>query len=576
MGTIYISYGITKSASTFAWQLIKRIAIAGGIPVATLTRKSKGANSPEDYIDPISDETIRAIQSDVGDLPVVIKTHGPVTPAAVQLVVGGQAKVFASYRDLRDVALSLLDHGARSRRMGIRDFAEFHELSDTIGSIEVQIRRFDDWVKSCEPLLIRYDEICFDTRKTIVRVAECLGVSVDIDSIFHDFEVNKTSIGQFNRGQKNRFEHEMDAAMSRLFLRKFDQYYRNYFPVELTKLSVSSGEPLVTTNTGRIPSKQASSVTNDDVLWCYRHLLGREPESQSVVDRQVARWPDFRGLVMGLLNSPEYHKKRAQTVTLVPFDGPRMAVQLDTSPAEMSDLKGRIRNAWTHLGATCPYFSVLTGRAYQPDNVDDNALDEFWASGKRETVRIQGILRRVGYKDDLNTKTCVEYGCGVGRVTTALAGIFAKVYAYDISANHLQLAKERAENLQQKNIEFCPVDGKDNDLEGCDVFYSRLVFQHNPPPIIRELIAKALGSLRAGGIAIFQVPTYGIDYSFNVQDYLTRKVQTDMEMHFFPQSAIFELVATSRCRVLEVWEDNSIGQIGRWISNMFVVQRAGF
>jgi hypothetical protein len=102
------------------------------------------------------------------------------------------------------------------------------------------------------------------------------------------------------------------------------------------------------------------------------------------------------------------------------------------------------------------------------------------------------------------------------------------------------------------------------------------VFQHNPPPVIRELIAKALGSLRAGGIAIFQVPTYGIDYSFNVQDHLARKFQTNMEMHVFPQAAIFELVATAQCRILEVREDDScVGRIGHWISNMFVVQRAG-
>src|SRR5262249_10164298 len=145
MGPLYISYGITKSASTFAWQLIKRIAIEGGIPVATLTARSKGINSPEDYIDPISDEKLRLIQVDIGDAPVVIKTHGPATPIAVQLVTQGKAQVFASYRDPRDVALSLLDHAARSRQAGIRDFAEFHELADTLGAIEFQIRRLDAW-----------------------------------------------------------------------------------------------------------------------------------------------------------------------------------------------------------------------------------------------------------------------------------------------------------------------------------------------------------------------------------------------------------------------------------------------
>ena len=67
MTQIYISYGITKSASTFAWQLVKRTAVSGGLPIATLTSKSKGANSPEDYIDPVSEKNFNLISEEVGD-----------------------------------------------------------------------------------------------------------------------------------------------------------------------------------------------------------------------------------------------------------------------------------------------------------------------------------------------------------------------------------------------------------------------------------------------------------------------------------------------------------------------------
>jgi hypothetical protein len=241
MGTIYISYGITKSASTFAWQLIKRIAIAGGIPVGTLTAKSKGRNSPEDYIESISEETIRAIQSDVGDLPVVIKTHGPATPAAVRLVTDGKAQTFASYRDLRDVALSLLDHAERSRRMGIRDFAEFHELSDTMGSIGVQVRRFDDWVKSCAPVLIPFDDICFDTPIAIQKISNVLGVAIDVGSILAEFSPDRARIGQFNLGIPRRFAQEMSAADSELFLDQFRCFYEKYYPEELHNARLSPG-----------------------------------------------------------------------------------------------------------------------------------------------------------------------------------------------------------------------------------------------------------------------------------------------------------------------------------------------
>jgi hypothetical protein len=95
--------------------------------------------------------------------------------------------VFVSYRDLRDVALSLLDHAARSRALQISDFAEFHTLADTIPMLKEQVHRFEAWVTLCKPLLIPYDEICFDTRSSISKIADSLGVFVDVDAIAKEF-----------------------------------------------------------------------------------------------------------------------------------------------------------------------------------------------------------------------------------------------------------------------------------------------------------------------------------------------------------------------------------------------------
>ena len=236
MSRIYISYGITKSASTFAWQLIKRIAIGGGLPIATLTSRSKGKNSPVDYIDPLSEENLDLVKEDVGDLPVVIKTHGDVTPAIARLVAEGTAHVFVSYRDLRDVALSLLDHGARSRANGIKDFSQFYEVTDTLEDIRVQVRRFENWVRSCNPLLLPYDEICFNTRSIISRIAERLEVLVNADLIFNEFHSNRASIGQFNKGERRRFEHEMDPNLGKLVVNSFSAYYDVYFSGEIQRM----------------------------------------------------------------------------------------------------------------------------------------------------------------------------------------------------------------------------------------------------------------------------------------------------------------------------------------------------
>ena len=141
--------------------------------------------------------------------------------------------MFASYRDPRDVALSLLDHGARSRQSGIEDFAKFRTIGDTIEAIRSEIRKFENWVRLCGPIIIPYDEICFDTRTTVEKIAQRLGLSVNIDAISQQFLANKRLIGQFNRGEPQRFKREMDPETSDQFVCLFSEYYAKYFPREL-------------------------------------------------------------------------------------------------------------------------------------------------------------------------------------------------------------------------------------------------------------------------------------------------------------------------------------------------------
>jgi hypothetical protein len=347
MTRIYISYGITKSASTFAWQLIKQTALIGGLPIATLTAKSKGANSPEDYIDPVSEENLNLIQEDVGDLPVVIKTHGGATPAAARLVADGTADVFASYRDLRDVALSLLDHGARSRAKGIKDFSEFREVEDTLEDIKVQVRRFENWVKLCNPLLLSYDEICFDTQSTISRIAGRLGVSVDVEAISNEFISNKNLIGQFNKGENRRFEREMDAKTSLFFVNAFAPYYQTYFPHEIEMTTSNecwpsvaaetvvpaASQPIVSSHHSRIETRgprmdasrptttpggdlAAKTLVYELVTAAYRAVLGRpaDPsglETYGKLFTGVSLGEGLERAVRGLLASKEFQFRQS-------------------------------------------------------------------------------------------------------------------------------------------------------------------------------------------------------------------------------------------------------------------------
>ncbi len=51
------------------------------------------------------------------------------------------------------------------------------------------------------------------------------------------------------------------------------------------------------------------SVTRDDVVLCYRHILGREPENDFVVRQKIRGHANVRQLVETLVASPEFHRK---------------------------------------------------------------------------------------------------------------------------------------------------------------------------------------------------------------------------------------------------------------------------
>ncbi len=153
-----------------------------------------------------------------------------------------------------------------------------------------------------------------------------------------------------------------------------------------------------------------------------------------------------------------------------------------------------------------------------------------------------------------------------------LAKRFARVHAYDISVGNMEHAKQRARELGIDNIIFHECSDVIETLQPCDVFYSRIVFQHNPPPVMTRLIQKMLASLNPGGVAIFQVPTYRIGYRFKIDEWLKADHALDMQMHCLPQSRIFEIFAQEGGTLLEVREDGSTGP--DFLSNTFVVRKS--
>ncbi|MBS0238074.1 MAG: class I SAM-dependent methyltransferase [Proteobacteria bacterium] len=317
-------------------------------------------------------------------------------------------------------------------------------------------------------------------------------------------------------------------------------------------------------------------MSRDDIRGAYRHFLGREPESDEVVERHLKTVTDLHSVRARFLSAPEFYQTNARELLryFSTWEARRNdgSIDYDCSTAELDRLFAHIKDVWSRLGKVEPHFSVLSTQNFKPENLGSN-IEVFLKSGKGEVDLLQAELMGHGLKTT-GYSHCVELGCGVGRVTRFLAEMSDRITGFDISAPHLKLASEylTAEGVQNASLELIK-DPASAEFPPCDLFYSRLVLQHNPPPVMFFLLRKFLRALVSGGIAVFQLPTFIDGYTFKVDTYLDGMDKLDnQELHALPQKAVFAAIADAGCDVVSTYRDNSLSKITQ-VSNRFVVMK---
>ena len=224
--SVYICYGITKSASTFLYQLVEEVLSVANRRPLLLGRPLRLHALVENYFDEITPGLLFSISKQAGDRDVVLKTHQSVHPDVATFIEAGTVLACASIRDPREIALSMLDHGRRTRRRGLPEFSEFHDLKDTLGSLDQQIKNFRSWSALERVRVFNFNEICFDTSSVVNHIAEQIGVTVSAADVLKPFRNNR-GIGQFSKGAALRYT-EMDLEHQTIFLQRYASIYRDY------------------------------------------------------------------------------------------------------------------------------------------------------------------------------------------------------------------------------------------------------------------------------------------------------------------------------------------------------------
>ena len=155
----------------------------------------------------------------------------------------------------------------------------------------------------------------------------------------------------------------------------------------------------------------------------------------------------------------------------------------------------KIRSFWNEKAQENPYWYISSYGTYG----SDRNLEEFWASGLSIWQELKASM---GYTCK-GAHEVIEIGCGIGRVTKAIAKDASHVQAFDISGEMLNIARQ----LELTNVTFRLAEGFDlravNDASA-DLVLAYCVFQHLPSlNALRSYVSEMVRVVKPGGAIAF-------------------------------------------------------------------------
>ncbi|MQA12333.1 MAG: methyltransferase domain-containing protein [Pseudonocardiaceae bacterium] len=161
----------------------------------------------------------------------------------------------------------------------------------------------------------------------------------------------------------------------------------------------------------------------------------------------------------------------------------------------------RVRSTWEELGRSDPFWAVLT----HPDRRGGRwEHDEFFALGRQDVAEYIAMLAE---RELFLGDRVLDFGCGVGRLTNALAEHTREVIGVDIAGSMIEQATEL--NQHPERVTFMHYDGRVLPFPdaGFDSAVSLLVLQHSTPETQLANLLELRRVVRPGGMIMVQIPS---------------------------------------------------------------------
>jgi len=164
------------------------------------------------------------------------------------------------------------------------------------------------------------------------------------------------------------------------------------------------------------------------------------------------------------------------------------------------DIKELQKN-WDEFGKTDPLWSIITSPDKKGNKWD---VDEFFATGEREIDAVMEYIKFLGIA--VSHRKALDFGCGIGRLTQALARYFDEVYGVDIAPSMVELAKKYNRYGDKCRYYLNETDDlklfSDNSVH---LIYTNITLQHMEPRYSKNYIKEFLRILAPQGVLIFQL-----------------------------------------------------------------------
>jgi SAM-dependent methyltransferase len=161
-----------------------------------------------------------------------------------------------------------------------------------------------------------------------------------------------------------------------------------------------------------------------------------------------------------------------------------------------------VRRDWVRLGEQDPLWAVYVAADKRGGRWDPSA---FLATGRTAVADAVAWLSSLGVGPRWGR--VLDFGCGAGRLTQALAAHADEVVGVDVSPPMLAAARRLA---PPENCRFVLNESSDLSVfeDGrFDLVYSELVLQHLPPRVIEAYLREFVRVLAPGGVALLQCTT---------------------------------------------------------------------